>query len=213
MNAHQDGMHEGERPARAEGEGFARLAEIMQRLLGEGGCPWDKEQTLASLRQYVLEEAQETADAIDELLAVEAQIRAARGLPPDDPAPPPGFATSHDDKGTAHAHHPAQIDFAQEASASGAPLGDEPIPAELQAKWDAAKKHLVLELGDLLLQPVFQGELGALMGYFTLDDIIAGICEKLIRRHPHVFSDAEAKTAEDVLDNWKRIKAGEKDNF
>lgn len=205
-----DTVNGGERPARVEGEGFARLAQIMRRLLAEGGCPWDREQTLASLRQYVLEEAQETATAIDELLAVEAQMRAARGLPPDDAAPPPGFATSHGDKGTSHAHHPAQIDFAQEASASGAPLGDGDVPAQLQAKWDAAKKHLVLELGDLLLQPVFQGELGALMGYFTLDDIIAGICEKLIRRHPHVFADVEAPTAEDVLDNWKRIKADEK---
>lgn len=66
------------------------------------------------------------------------------------------------------------------------------------------------ELGDLLLQVVFQAELGRLEGSFAIDDVVAGIVEKLVTRHPHVFGDLDAKTADEVLRNWEKIKAQEK---
>jgi len=64
------------------------------------------------------------------------------------------------------------------------------------------------ELGDLLLQVVFQAEVAGEEGWFSIDDVIDGITEKLIRRHPHVFGDAEAETAEDVMRRWESIKTG-----
>src|SRR5262245_155448 len=122
------------------GSTFPRLVELMQRLLQPDGCPWDREQTLVTLRRYVLEEACEVIDAIDG--------------------------------------------------------GDR---AELRA-----------ELGDLLLQVVFLAELARAEGSFGPDDVVAGICDKLVRRHPHVFAGAEAADANEVLRNWERIKAAER---
>ena len=66
------------------------------------------------------------------------------------------------------------------------------------------------ELGDLLLQVVFQAELARREGSFAIDDVVAGIVEKLVSRHPHVFGDLEAKDADEVLRNWEMIKAREK---
>jgi len=66
------------------------------------------------------------------------------------------------------------------------------------------------ELGDLALQVVFLGELARREGHFGPDDVIAGIVEKLVRRHPHVFAAEKADTAEEVLTNWELIKAAEK---
>lgn len=123
-----------------DGRTLPRLVGIMQRLLAPGGCPWDREQTLQSLRSYVIEEAHEVVDAID--------------------------------RGSA---------------------GD-----------------LREELGDLLLQIVFQSELARGSGWFGPDDVVAGICDKLIRRHPHVFGDVEVSGAAEVVSNWEEIKAGEK---
>lgn len=122
------------------GQSYPRLVELMQRLLAEDGCPWDREQTMESLRRYVLEEACEVIDAID------AKDRA----------------------------------------------------------------HLCEELGDLLLQVVFLGELARAEGAFGPDDVVRGIVEKLVRRHPHVFADVEVKDTDEVLSNWERIKAAEK---
>jgi tetrapyrrole methylase family protein/MazG family protein/ATP diphosphatase len=73
-----------------------------------------------------------------------------------------------------------------------------------------SRDHLKEELGDLLLQIVFMAELGRREGAFALDDVVAGIVEKLVSRHPHVFGDLDAKTAEEVLRNWEKIKAQEK---
>jgi len=112
----------------------------MKRLLGPGGCPWDREQTFATLRRYVLEEACEVIDAID----------------------------------------------------------------------DGDRKHLCEELGDLLLQIVFQSELARTEGAFALDDVVEGIVDKLVRRHPHVFGNATARDSRDVLQNWERQKTEEK---
>jgi tetrapyrrole methylase family protein/MazG family protein/ATP diphosphatase len=66
------------------------------------------------------------------------------------------------------------------------------------------------ELGDLLLQVVFQAELARKEGAFAIDDVVSGIVEKLVTRHPHVFGDLDAKSADEVLRNWEKIKAQEK---
>ena len=66
------------------------------------------------------------------------------------------------------------------------------------------------ELGDLLLQVVFLSELARNEHAFAIDDAVAGIVEKLVHRHPHVFGDMDAKTADEVLTNWEKIKAKEK---
>lgn len=126
--------------ARQDGATLARLVGVMRRLLAPDGCPWDREQSFASLRKYVLEEACEVIDAIDG--------------------------------------------------------GDRAALRE--------------ELGDLLLQVVFQAELGRAEGAFAIDDVVEGIVDKLVRRHPHVFGDMAAEDADAVLKNWERIKAAEK---
>jgi nucleoside triphosphate diphosphatase len=123
-----------------EGQSFSQLVALMRRLLSPEGCPWDREQTFASLRRYVIEEAFEVVDAID------------RG-----------------------------------------DLGD-----------------LREELGDLLLQVAFQAELGRAAGAFGPDDVVAGIVDKMVRRHPHVFGDEQAGDAAEVHRNWEQRKAREK---
>ncbi len=122
------------------GQSFPRLVELMQRLLADDGCPWDREQTLESLRKYVIEEAHEVVDAIDG-----------------------GDPEAHRD-----------------------------------------------ELGDLLLQIVFQAELGRRSGAFGPDDVVRAIVEKLVRRHPHVFADGRADTSAEVLENWEQLKLKER---
>jgi MazG family protein len=122
------------------GKSLTRLVEIMQRLLSPTGCPWDREQTLQTLRPYVIEEAHEVVDAID----------------------------------------------------GGSP------------------QELREELGDLLLQIVFQSELARAQGWFGPDDVVAAICDKLVRRHPHVFGDTVVRDSGEVLANWEVIKAEEK---
>ncbi|MEI6764203.1 MAG: nucleoside triphosphate pyrophosphohydrolase [Bacteroidota bacterium] len=67
------------------------------------------------------------------------------------------------------------------------------------------------ELGDLLLHIVFYAKIGSETGDFTMTDVITGICEKLIKRHPHIFSDTVVSGAEDVKNNWERIKLEDKD--
>jgi tetrapyrrole methylase family protein/MazG family protein/ATP diphosphatase len=122
------------------GQTYASLVELMQRLLAADGCPWDREQSMPSLRKYVLEEACEVIDAIDS--------------------------------------------------------GD--------------REQIREELGDLALQVVFLSELGRSEGSFGPDDVLRGIVEKLVRRHPHVFGEATVNSSEEVLVNWERSKAEEK---
>ena len=123
---------------------FDELIAVMAKLRAPGGCPWDAEQTYMSLSQYLLEEAYETFDAI------------------------------------------------QESEQTG----------------DTA--NLREELGDLLLQVVFHSTIGTERGDFTIDDVAAGITQKLILRHPHVFGDEKFERAEDVLNNWDDLKAKER---
>ena len=66
------------------------------------------------------------------------------------------------------------------------------------------------ELGDLLLQPVFHAAIAEEKGEFTMDDVLATINEKLVRRHPHVFGDQIVKSATEQVENWERIKKAEK---
>ena len=75
-----------------------------------------------------------------------------------------------------------------------------------QRNWPGLRE----ELGDLVLQPVFLAEIAAGDGLFTIGDSLQEINEKLIRRHPHIFSDAKADTAEDVKKRWDEIKKTEK---
>jgi MazG family protein len=73
-------------------------------------------------------------------------------------------------------------------------------------------KELPGELGDLMLQAVFFSQMAAEEGYFTIEDALLAINEKLIRRHPHVFGEESANTAGEVLRRWDEIKAAEKNN-
>lgn len=65
------------------------------------------------------------------------------------------------------------------------------------------------ELGDLLLQPVYHAQLAAEAGHFDFDDVVLGITQKLLRRHPHVFGDEDARKAKSAKHVWERIKAEE----
>lgn len=66
------------------------------------------------------------------------------------------------------------------------------------------------EFGDLLLQVVFHSQIGKEKGEFSFDDVVNGICKKLVYRHPHIFSDVVAETSSEVLNNWDKLKLKEK---
>jgi len=72
-------------------------------------------------------------------------------------------------------------------------------------------KLMVEELGDVLLQVVFHAQIAKEEGKFTIDDVIKAICEKMIRRHPHVFGDENLGTSAEVLKKWEEIKNSEKE--
>ena len=128
----------------AAGASLPRLVEIMDRLLAPDGCPWDREQTLETLRPFLVEESYEVLDALSR--------------------------------------------------------GDVPGHRE--------------ELGDLLMQIVFQAALRAREDSpdrFDIDDVVAGISDKLVHRHPHVFGETTITGgSEEVLKKWEEIKAAEK---
>ena len=116
---------------------FTRLVNIMNELREK--CPWDKKQTIETLRQLTIEETYELTDAISE--------------------------------------------------------GD----------WKGIKE----ELGDILLHLVFYAKIGTEQNQFTLDEVINGVCEKLIFRHPHIYGDVVVKDEEDVKRNWEKLKLKE----
>ena len=122
------------------GDALQRLRDVVHRLRAPGGCPWDREQTHASLVPHLLEEAYEVAEAIAE--------------------------------------------------------GDPELICD--------------ELGDLLLQPVLHAEIASETGAFDLDRMAHVLTEKLIRRHPHDFGDADVQTSDAVLTQWDAIKRTEK---
>lgn len=119
------------------GDAFLRLVGIMDELREK--CPWDKKQTIQSLRQLTIEETYELVDAITE------------------------------------------------------------------DNWQGIKE----ELGDLLLHIVFYAKIGSEQKQFELEDIINGICEKLIARHPHIYGDVKVNNEEDVKQNWEKLKLKE----
>ncbi len=128
-------------PPSPERPPLERLLEIMARLRSpDGGCPWDLEQTFATIAPYTVEEAYEVADAIE------------RG-----------------------------------------DLGD-----------------LKEELGDLLLQVVFHSRIAQEQGAFAFDDVAAAIADKMVRRHPHVFSGERYASIAEQGAAWDAIKAGER---
>ena len=127
-------------PGKQTGAEVTKLVGLMQRLLAPDGCPWDREQTLATLVPYLVEETYEVVDAL----------------------------------------------------ASGS------IPDHRE------------ELGDLLLQVIFQSELRHAEGAFGIDDVARGIVAKLVRRHPHVFGEVKAQNSEEALASWAKLKAEEK---
>jgi MazG family protein len=125
------------------GARFDRLVEIMRALRAPDGCPWDREQTLASLRPFVLEETYEVLEAIE----------------------------------------------------------------------DGSPENLREELGDFLYEAVFLAQISEEAGHFTIADAIDAICDKLVRRHPHVFARAaheDAITSEQVIERWETMKARER---
>ena len=129
------------KPVPDTGHPFDDLVALMATLRNpDGGCPWDLEQSYASLRKYVLEEAQEVVDAIDK--------------------------------------------------------GD--------------KEELMGELGDLMFEAVFLAQLLSEEGLYTINDSLVHMKEKMVRRHPHVFGEGAAETADDVVRNWNEIKAQER---
>lgn len=118
---------------------FQKLIDILDELREK--CPWDKKQTMESLRNLTIEETYELADSI--------------------------------------------------------------------LKQDS--KEIKKELGDLLLHIVFYAKIASEKNEFTLNDVIDGLCEKLIYRHPHIYADGEAANATEVEQNWEKLKLKEKD--
>ena len=119
---------------------FADLTEITEILRGEGGCPWDREQTHKSVRNCMIEEAYEVVEAIDTQNSVLLQE----------------------------------------------------------------------ELGDVLFQVTFHAELAREEGSFTSQEVLDGICRKMIERHPHVFGERKVNSGEEALSQWEQIKTAEK---
>lgn len=117
------------------------LLDILEKLRGSQGCPWDRQQTHESLKPYLVEESQEVLDAI----------------------------TNGEDQ------------------------------------------EICEEMGDLLLQVVFHSQIAKERGAFTMEDVVHGIAQKIVRRHPHVFGTQKAKTIEDVKEIWETQKAMEKE--
>src|SRR5438477_177794 len=80
----------------------------------------------------------------------------------------------------------------------------------LQAIDNRDWKELTGELGDLLLQVLFYSQMAREKGYFSIDDVLERLANKLVDRHPHVFGEVKADTSADVLRNWEALKAEEK---
>ena len=81
-----------------------------------------------------------------------------------------------------------------------------------QAIVDEDYQDVRKELGDIIMHIVFYSRIAEDRNLFTIDDVINGICDKLIVRHPHVFGDTSVKTAEEVADNWEKIKLTKEHN-
>jgi uncharacterized protein YabN with tetrapyrrole methylase and pyrophosphatase domain len=192
-------------------EAFGNLLDLMADLRSPAGCPWDNEQTLASLRQYVMEEAAEVCEAIDEVLKYEDRLRLEHELPTAEPAAPAEDDTARTDKkGKTIAHHPARGDFDPNQSASGAPVPDK-LTSEEEEELRRRYRKLATEIGDLFLQPVFLTEIMLRLGRGSAADSITRIVAKLVNRHPHIYGGVKVKDSAEVLRNWEQIKSREAD--
>ena len=194
------------------GAELARLDELVRTLRAE--CPWDREQSHASLARHLLEEAYELLEAIDAVAAIDATGATGDGATGDgatgDGAAGDG-ATGDGAAGDGAAGDGAAGDGAAGGAAGpGAAAEPDARVGELDAAGDDAVAHLEEELGDVLFQVYFHATLAAEAGRFTLADVARGVREKLIARHPHVFGDAVAATASDVMANWEVAKLEEK---
>ena len=136
LNPNEMGISHSPEAARSFGEFVDTIAALRR----PDGCPWDREQTHASIASNMLEEAYEAVDTIE----------------------------AND------------------------------------------TEHLCEELGDVLLQVVLQSQIAADEGEFTIDDVCRAVNAKIIRRHPHVFGEAQAGDANSVLDIWDKIKLSER---
>jgi XTP/dITP diphosphohydrolase len=122
---------------RPELKAFERLLDIISQLRDE--CPWDRKQTIESLRYLTIEETYELSDAIIENDLVEVKN----------------------------------------------------------------------ELGDLMMHVVFYAQIGSEKNAFTIADVLTSVCDKLVRRHPHIYGDVDVNDAEEVKRNWEKIKLSE----
>ncbi len=189
---------------------FGNLVRLMADLRSPAGCPWDREQSLSSLRQYVMEEAGEVCQAIDAILEKEAQLRRAAGIPAANPEPPEAEDKARTaTKGLSIAHHPHHAGFDPSASAAGAPLPSSHSTADA-SELDKLYANLFKEMGDLLLQAVFLGEILQAMGRGGVERAARAIVDKLIHRHPHVYGNITADDSASVLVNWEKIKQAER---
>jgi tetrapyrrole methylase family protein/MazG family protein len=107
-------------------------------------------------------------------------------------------------------HHTLLSHLIEEAYETADAIGRLPVAAPAGDVDFGTYAEVEDELGDLLLQVVFHATLASETGAFDVDEVAEGIRRKLVRRHPHVFGDVTADSARDVLDNWERIKHGEK---
>jgi len=193
-------------------EGFTTLLSILADLRGPGGCPWDAEQSLASLRQYIREEADELVEAIDNILAFEDELRLKHGIEQANPTPPAGDDKARTEKkGLSIAHHPHRPGFDPAISASGAPLPVE-LSADDSKELDGLYGAMQDEMGDIMLQGAFLGDILIAMGRGGIERGLQLIVEKMIRRHPHVYGDRQVADSSEVLSNWESIKQAERDN-
>lgn len=190
---------------------FGDLLQIMAHLRSPEGCPWDAEQSLASLRQYIREESGEVCEAIDNILEYENELRSEYGIAAADPAAPDGADKARTDKkGHTIAHHPHRSDFDPIASASGAPLPVDLTPGQ-QKRLSALYSAMQDEVGDFMLQGAFLGDILTAMGRGGIDTSLQLIIAKLIRRHPHVYGGREVADSAEVLSNWEEIKRSERE--
>lgn len=107
-------------------------------------------------------------------------------------------------------HHTLLSHLIEEAYEAADAIGRLPVAAPEGDVDFGTYAEVEDELGDLLLQVVFHATLASEAGAFDVDEVAEGIRRKLVRRHPHVFGDVTADSAREVLDNWERIKHGEK---
>jgi len=192
------------KPNLADGYSFAHLSGLKDVLLSEDGCPWDRAQTFRSLKKYLREEAGEVLLAIDRLTRIEKEI--ARYLKMKKESKP-DFAPAGDAEvfgGLPSSVPPASARNPWSSKALAH------LPEKIKNRWNEAIEELKLELGDLLLQPIFLAKLARAQGYFSLKDVIDALYEKLVRRHPHVFGAKPLKTSRSALRQWHELKRKEK---